>query len=157
ADVAPGSYRVTAAYEDDTADIPDFVPSSATVTQQVATTPPPAVTPTQPATPARTPAPDATPAGTPPAVSRSDLSKFTGVLAHRLRLHGLAALRGRGTRFIAAAPGKLREQVLNGRTLLAAGQHAFSVAATARIPLRLTAAGKRALRSPRARRVEIRA
>jgi hypothetical protein len=80
-----------------------------------------------------------------------------GALARVLRTRGLAALRGAAVRFAAATAGTLRIQVRTGQVLLASGQHAFASSGSARVPLRLTRAAKRAIRRAHAAAVEIRA
>ena len=152
ANVAAGDYRVSARYDDDTAAIPDFASSTASVLERVteSATTPPGPTQTQ-ASATNEPAVEAT-------VTKKDLAAFAKLLERALRRRGFAALKGNGPLFSAAQPGTLSQRIYASvptasvrgagarRTLISAGQHSFPSIGSGRLHLRLTAAGKRAIR-----------
>jgi hypothetical protein len=143
---------VGAVYEGDDNTNPSTAP---TFLQRVAT----------PVTPVPTPAP----APPPPAAARpaTSLQGFTGRLLNALHRRGLAAL-GRVTETLTAAgPGVLQQQVFTPRAphsalaarsrprLLAAGRHTFAAAGRGTLKLRLTSAGRRAVKRGRRMALEI--
>jgi hypothetical protein len=159
ANVAAGDYRVSASYYDDTAAIADFAPSTASVLERVteSATTAPGATQTQVSATNR-PVVEAT-------VTKKDLVAFAKLLEQALRRRGFAALKGTGRLFRAAQPGMLSQRIYASvptasvrgsgarRTLISAGQHFFPSIGSGRLQLRLTAAGKRAIR--RASRLKI--
>jgi Tol biopolymer transport system component len=156
ADVPAGDYRVSVDYLDDTAPIPDFVPSSAALVEHVVATASAgaATSAAAPATPSRP-----LPAAAARAIIKRAVTQFAARLSRALRSRGLAALRQPGPVFVARTPGRLAQHVYElsagRRTLLASGRHTFAAPASSRLRLRLTAAAKRLMRRARAVRVEI--
>jgi Tol biopolymer transport system component len=159
ANVAAGEYRVSASYYDDTAAIADFAPSTTWVLERVteSATTPPGPTQTQ-ASATNQPTVKA-------AVTKKDLVAFAKLIEQALRRRGFAALTGTGPLFTAAQPGTLSQRIYASvptgsvrgsaarRTLISAGQHSFPSLGSGRLQLRLTAAGKRAIR--RASRLKV--
>ena len=159
ANVPAGDYHVSASYYDDTASIADFAPSIASVVERVtesATTPP---------GPAQTQASATSQPKVAATVTKKDLVAFAKLLEEALRRRGFAALKGAGPLFIAAQPGTLSQRIYASastgsvrgagarQTLISAGQHSFRSSGSGRLQLRLTAAGKRAIR--RASRLKV--
>ena len=98
-------------------------------------------------------------------MTKKDLVAFAKLLEEALRRRGFAALKGAGPLFIAAQPGTLSQRIYASastgsvrgagarQTLISAGQHSFRSSGSGRLQLRLTAAGKRAIR--RASRLKV--
>jgi hypothetical protein len=98
------------------------------------------------------------------AISAQQLRALGSTLMRALRARGFAALSGTAEPFTAAAPGVLDQKVYSPKApasaskakkpvVLAAARHTFSRAGAGVLKLRLTAAGKRAIR--RAKRLKI--
>jgi hypothetical protein len=151
ANVPAGDYQITAAYRDDTAAIPDFGESDASVVQRVTSTP--------------SPPPPASPAPPPLTVSTKDLAAMTAVLIKALKARGFSAFSAAVQRFTATTPGTLTQNIyanLAGksskssggkRVLLATGHHTFNATGTSRMRLRLTPNGRRMMN--RAKRLSV--
>lgn len=149
ADVPAGNYTVRVNYVDDTADIADFGPSSASFVLRVS----------EPATPVVTP--------TRAVVSKSALIRFGSLLAKSLHRRGSAGLRGRTPVFAAAVTGTLLTKIYARppssarasrvrRVLVAAAQHTFTSASSRPLRLHLTRKGKRLIRHAKRLNLEIR-
>ncbi len=159
ADVPAGDYTVRVDYVDDTAEIADFRPSSASFVQRV--TEPPAPPPAPPP-----PVPVVQPSAA--AVHKNDLARFGALIAKGLRKRGFAALRGRTPVFAAAVSGTLSTQIYVRRqrasarasqirrTLIAGARHTFASPRSSRLQLRLTGTGKRLIRGAKRLDIELR-
>ncbi|MBO9532419.1 MAG: Ig-like domain repeat protein [Solirubrobacteraceae bacterium] len=137
-----GSYAVSAYYGTD-ADTDSS--TSAVLWQSVSALP---ATPTPAPT---SQVPQSTLVAPVPATSRGALKAMTAKLTKALGRSGRRALTTTKERLTVAAPGTLRQRVTrsNGSTaLLASGAHTFASTGTGAITLRLTAAGRAALRRP---------
>jgi hypothetical protein len=149
ADLPAGVYLIGADYRDDTGYPPDFIDSHATLTQRVVPTPTP------------TPVP-ATPQAT---TTAAQLSAMTATLVKALRKHGVRALTSTRQTLTPGGPGLLEQKVYFPRApslarkrttktaLVASARRRFQAAGKGTLRLKLTAAGRRAIR--RARRLEL--
>ena len=163
-DVPPGTYTLRADYRDDevVARAPSFVPSSSTV--QVVVVPPPS-----PASGGQLSPPPLTPAAPPTArtVTRSSLTAAVVVpFVRALKRRGFAALSGPGPTFDAPASGTLTQDVFarvpgraarSGRRLvrISTARLTFAAPGRKRLTLRLTLAGRRAVKQAKRLRLEI--
>ena len=93
------------------------------------------------------------------ALRRRDLSAMVATLVGALRRRGFAALRGGPQKLTVAGPGVLTQRVVRRagkkRVLIASGRRSFPAAGQGSLRLRLTAAGRRAVRRARRLRLEI--
>jgi hypothetical protein len=132
---------------------PDTNPSSASLTQTV-------IASTSLAPPPPAPVPPPSPPVTPPTAAKS-LATMVDGLRKTLRSRGIRALNGLSESFAAPAAGRVTQQIYSptdpragsSSKLLATGATRLATARTAKLKLKLTAAGRRALR--RARTVKL--
>jgi Bacterial Ig-like domain (group 3) len=125
---------------------PDTNPSSASLKQTVIASTPPAPPPAPVPPPPR-------PTITPPTAARA-LAAMVDGLRTKLRSRGIRALNGLSESFAAPAAGRVTQQIYSptaprtgsSSKLLATGATRFATARTAKLKLKLTAAGRRALR-----------
>ena len=138
--VGPASLTFAATYSGDA----NTNPSSASLIQQVAGPPTPPPPPPPPPTP--TPTPVAT-------MTATTLRQMTAGLRGTLRQRGLGGLGGATQTLATPVPGRLEQAVYTPsatakkRTLLAKARRTFAAAGTGKLTLRLTAAGRRKLRT----------
>jgi Bacterial Ig-like domain (group 3) len=130
---------------------PDTNPSSASLTQTVIASI--SLAPPPPAPPPAAPVPPPSPPATPPTAAKS-LATMVDGLRKTLRSRGIRALNGLSESFAAPAAGRVTQQIYSptdpragsSSKLLATGATRLATARTAKLKLKLTAAGRRALR-----------
>jgi hypothetical protein len=100
-------------------------------------------------------------------VGTKDLRTMVSLLVRALKARGFAALGGAEQRLTVPAPGTLTEQIYarvgataarataSRRVVLASGRRVFKTAGRGALALRLTAAGRRAIRRAKRLRVQI--
>jgi hypothetical protein len=149
----PGSATIAASYSGDA----DTRPSLSDGLMQSVTGPAP--------TPAPSPVPTVKPTPQPPTTA-SALSAMTATLTRALARRGIGALTTTKQRLSVTGPGTLVQRIYSPAApaattsaakpvLIAKGSHTFSAAGTGTLTLRLTSAGRRAVRNRASLRIEI--